>query len=119
MEKLEQIDQTEPEQFIQIGPRIPKTLKKQLDKIALREERDIQDIVREVLTKYAVEHGEGNPVYGLHKWIENPEFKAVPALMTPLEKWSKFLDNCDMKTLKDLKDYASHVYFKSEQLLKK
>ena len=56
----------------------------------------------EKLKEYIKVHGEGNPVYVLDKFIENPDFKAVPATMETKDKWVKFCQNTTDKTLKEL-----------------
>ena len=90
------------EETIQIGPRIPKSLKKELDLICVREGSDVQDIVKKCLEEYVKVHGEGNPVYALDKWVDSPKFKAVPALLENTDKWMTFLQNCDEQTKQDI-----------------
>ena len=71
-------------------------------KVARRENRALSTIIMEKLKEYVKIHGEGNPVYVLDKFIENPNFKAVPATMETKEKWIKFCQNTTDKTLKEL-----------------
>lgn len=79
----------ETEQF---NTRVPKDLKHQLKVIAVRENRKIEEIVIEQLAEYVKVHGEGNPIYALEKWIEEPKFKAVPALFSKTDTWYEYLE---------------------------
>jgi len=92
----------EKEETIQIGPRIPKSLKKELDLICVREGSDVQDIVKKCLEDYVKEHGEGNPAYALTKWIEEPKFKAYPALMDPSRNWLDYFSNCNREEAEEI-----------------
>ena len=71
-------------------------------KIANREGKSLSSIIMDMLRNYVKVHGDGNPVYALDKWIGNPEFKAVPATMSPKEKFIGFCQNTQDETLKDL-----------------
>ena len=71
-------------------------------KIARREGKPLSHIIGDKLKEYIRVHGEGNPVYVLDKFIEDPDFKAVPATMVKKEKWVKFCQNTTDQTLKEL-----------------
>ena len=75
---------------------------KEMLKIAKREGKPLSTIIMDKLKEYRRVHGEGNPVYVLDKFIENPDFKAVPATMETKDKWTKFCQNTTDKTLKEL-----------------
>jgi len=75
---------------------------KEMLKIAKREGKPLSTIIMDKLKEYRRVHGEGNPVYVLDKFIEDPDFKAVPATMEKKEKWVKFCQNTTDETLKDL-----------------
>jgi hypothetical protein len=74
-------------------------------KVARRENKALSTIIMEKLTEYVKVHGEGNPVYVLDKWVDNPDFKAVPAALESREKWVKFCQHCPDETLKEI-EYA-------------
>lgn len=113
--KLEKVDVTKPEEMVQIGPRIPKSLKTQLELIAVREGRDTQDIVKECLAEYAKVHGDGNPVYALDQWVQEPKFKAVPAFLTNMDNWYDYLQNCSMDEREEIYSKAGAIKRMMEQ----
>jgi hypothetical protein len=71
-------------------------------KIANREGKPLSTIIMDGLKQYMKIHGDGNPVYALDKWIGNPDFKAVPATMSPKEKFIGFCQHTSDETLKEL-----------------
>jgi len=80
-------------------------LHKQLKEIAFREKRDMTAIITELVKEYIKTHGDGNPVYRLEKWLENPEFIVVPALMSSFESIKKWIDiQLERKNYKDLNE---------------
>ena len=82
---------TDPDGNIILGWKIPLSLKNEVKKIALRENRDAQEILVESLQNYVKIHGSGNPIYSLDKW-NDPDFKATPAFGENLDqKWIPFL----------------------------
>jgi hypothetical protein len=64
-------------------------------KIAAREGKTMSELIREFILDYVKKHGEGNPIYKLDKWQDNPSFKAYPALDSDWEQanLSAFDDN--------------------------
>ena len=74
-------------------------------KLARREGNSLSGIIDEKLHEWFKIHGEGNPVYVLDKWVEDPEFKAIPAALEKQEKWVKFCQHCPIETLKEI-EYA-------------
>ena len=77
-------------------------------KVARRENKALSTIIMEKLTEYVKVHGEGNPVYVLDKWVDNPDFKAVPAALESKEKWIEFCKHCPDETLKEI-EYAGMI----------
>ena len=71
-------------------------------KVANREGNSLSSIIMEGLKKYMKIHGDGNPVYVLDKFIEDPDFKAVPAVLSNKDKWVKFCQHTNDETLKQL-----------------
>ena len=75
---------------------------KEMLKIAKREGKPLSTIIMDKLKEYRRVHGEGNPVYVLDKFIEDPDFKAVPATMEKQAKWVRFSQQATDETLKEL-----------------
>ena len=86
---MELVDKTAKEEFIVTSFKIPKSLRKKIKEIAVREDRDIQDIVTEKLEEYVKVHGDGNPIFTLDKF-QDSDFKICPAFFTKHEKWVKY-----------------------------
>lgn len=108
-------DESIPEALDQFNLRIPHTLKKEIKKIAAREEREMTDILIEQLQNYVKVHGEGNPVYALDKWQE-PNFKMTPAFgESMVSKWNPFLDKCSKDELNEIIDKADFIAKKARE----
>jgi Arc/MetJ-type ribon-helix-helix transcriptional regulator len=60
-----------------------------------RERKSVSEIVREAIDDWLKSHAEGNTTFKLTKWQENPEFMAIPTLLSPNERWSKYIDSCN------------------------
>lgn len=85
--------------------KLPEELHKKLKETAAREGRDMTEILVEKLEEYIKQHGEGNPVYKLEKWTDDPEFIAIPALMSNFETIKKWVFiQANRKNWKDLED---------------
>lgn len=67
---------------------------KALEDIHWRERKSVSEIVREAIDDWLKNHAEGNSTFKLDKWQENPEFKAIPTLLSDPLKWSKYIDEC-------------------------
>jgi hypothetical protein len=65
-----------------------------LEEIHWRERKSVSEIVREAIDEWIRNHAEGNSTFSLDKWQENPEFKAIPTLLSPPEKWFKYIEGC-------------------------
>ena len=70
---------------------------KKVREIAFREGKDVSELTFEMYEKYIKEHGDGNPIYSLEKWTENPEFMATPAFFSKADRikayFSKLTEN--------------------------
>ena len=86
--------------------KLPVELHKKLKEIAAREGTDMTTILLKELEEYVKVHGEGNPIFALTKWIEEPKFKCHPALMDPSRNWLDYLSNCS-------KEEAEEIYHKA------
>lgn len=91
---------------------------KECMRIANREGKPLSSLVMGLLKDYVKVHGDGNPVYALDKWIGNPEFKAVPALMSPKDKFVGFCQHTTDETLKELEYQGMMVQIIARAYLK-
>jgi len=66
-----------------------------LEELKWRERKSISELVEEAITEYLINHAEGNRTFSLDKWQENPEFKAIPALLSPMDRWDKYIQECN------------------------
>lgn len=99
----------DPDGNIVLGWKIPLSLKNEVKKIALRENRDAQEILVESLQNYVKTHGSGNPIYSLDKW-NDPDFKATPAFGENLnQKWIPFLQISKDASLDEVIDQANKI----------
>ena len=60
--------------------------------ICWKERKPINALVQDFMEKYIKEHGNGNPMYELTKWVENPEFRATPAFRESEENWLRYIN---------------------------
>jgi hypothetical protein len=65
-----------------------------LEQIRWREHKGISDIIRLAIAEYVKAHAEGNETFRLDKWTEDPEFKAIPTILSEPIKWFKYLSDC-------------------------
>ena len=72
------------------------------EEIRWRERMSRSEIGRKAIQEYVKNHGEGNSTFKLDQF-QDPDFKAMPAFMTPMMKWTKFIDEC-VDTIKECKD---------------
>ena len=87
---------------VHVGCEIEKYRYNQLDEIRWREHKDRAEVLRLAIDEFIQRHGEGNPVYTLEQF-QDPNFKAMPAFMTPMLEWKKFImENTDKKELKEI-----------------
>ena len=77
--------------------------------ICKREGISMSALICKNLEEYIKVHGEGNPIYSLDKWSNDPEFKAVPAFLESNEKWISFIKNVDDETLVEIERKAHIV----------
>jgi len=64
-----------------------------LEEIRWREHKDFSDILRLAVQEYIRNHKEGNDAFKLDDWQEDPNFKAIPTLFGPNEKWKLCFEN--------------------------
>jgi len=62
-----------------------------IDQIRWREKKSRSEMVRIAVEEYIKNHKDGNNLFTLDKWNTNPEFKAIPALLSNLTTWKNFI----------------------------
>ena len=87
----------------------------EFEKIAQREKKKFSGLAIEAMKEYVEKHKDGNNQMRL----DSPCLRAIPQLESSFEKWNKFLEGCNSQELQDLHDYSGHVFYKTEQLLKR
>lgn len=71
-----------------------RTILKELDIIAVREDKTRSELVCNLIKDYVKAHSEGNSTFKLDKWQEDPEFKAIPTLLSDPDKWFDYISEC-------------------------
>jgi hypothetical protein len=72
---------------------------KDLEEIRWREHKDFSDILRLAIQEYIMNHKEGNDTFKMDDWQTDPNFKAIPTLLGPDDKWMLCLKNCSDEEL--------------------
>jgi len=85
---------------------IDRELKQRLKLKAAQEQRDMSEIVEELVKEYLKIHGEGNPAYAITKWLDEADFKATPAFFEQWQKWKEYLKKCNRKELTAIESRA-------------
>lgn len=65
-----------------------------LDEAHWRERKSVSEIVREAIDAWLKSHAEGNNTFSLEKWQEDPEFIALPTLLSPEDRWNTYIKDC-------------------------
>jgi len=89
-----------------IGIDVPVDVWEEIGVIARREHRPIKQIGLELFTKYAKEHGDGNPNFTLDQF-DRQEMKAVPAVFRSLDEWQEYIHNLNET---DFRELESQIY---------
>ncbi len=58
--------------------------------IGWRERKIPSTVVRDAIVEYIKNHAEGNDTFKIEKWVEDPEFQAVPTFKADREKWIRY-----------------------------
>src|SRR6186997_98479 len=88
-----------------------------LEEIRWRERKSRAEILRLAIHEYIKAHGNGNSTFKLDNWTDNPEFRAVPTIMSDSETWENYLRTCGPEELRDLKVRTGWVKAKCEELV--
>jgi hypothetical protein len=83
-------------------PREKEQIVELADTIAKREGLSFSEFIMKIIGDYVSVHAAGNPSYELTKWVEEPQFKADPAVREGNETWDKYLEQCDKNDLAQL-----------------
>ena len=88
-----------------------------VEQIRWREHLSVSNLVRKALAEYLKAHANGNSTFKLDNWSDNPEFRAVPTIMSDSETWEKYLRTCSPEELRDLKMRFAWCRIKCEELI--
>lgn len=82
-----------------------------LEEIHWREKKSVSEIAREAIDDWLRNHAEGNSTFRLDIWQEDPEFKAIPTLLSSQEKWNKYIEECcNDSELTNISVMANHIH---------
>jgi len=84
-----------------------------LEDIRWREHKDISEVIRLACQDYIKAHGAGNETFRLDNWQSNPDFRAVPTILSDNERWRSHLKDCNrdekLKLLKQANMIRSQI----------
>ena len=83
---------------------------KALEEAHWRERKSVSEIAREAIDDWLRNHAEGNSTFKLDKWQENPEFKAIPTLLSSPEKWFKYIEDCSDNELTNIGIMSNKIH---------
>ena len=92
------------------------SLIQEFKKVALREGKPVNRILKELMKDYIAKHGDGNPIYTLDKF-QDPDFKICPAFFSNHDRWIKYFKslNHDEKLKYEVQfGMVAHAYNKSD-----
>lgn len=93
------IDDGKREKKVLSGFLIKETTKDWLKIQAIKERKEMSEIVEQLLERYRKEHGDGNPNYQVTQWVEQEDFRVTPAFARTSKDWMLYLQKCDAKEL--------------------
>lgn len=82
---------------------------RELRVIAAREGKSQSNLICDIIEEYVKNHSEGNTTFKLDNWTEDPNFKALPTLLAPKEKWTKYVEECNDKECTSIALMANHI----------
>lgn len=112
--KDDRIKQVLTRQLYIASPNVLEIYRQLLD-ILRREGKSFNTWVYEQMVDYVVKHGQGNPVFRLDAWLENPDVVAFPTLGEP--PTIKKLLRLPTKMLTELKNNAAAYASQADYLL--
>jgi hypothetical protein len=65
-----------------------------LEDIRWRDHKDITQVIRAAVIDYVKAHGSGNETFRLDEWTKDPDFKAVPTILSDPQIWYRYLQDC-------------------------
>jgi len=75
---------------------------KDLEEIRWRERKSMSKVIRLAIEEYINNHKEGNDTFKMDDWQTDPNFKAIPSLLGPDDKWMLCLKNSSDEELSDI-----------------
>lgn len=91
----------------------------ELNIIAAREKKHRSELIVELIEEYVKAHSSGNDSFKLDNWQQDPEFKAVPTILAPTQKWYSYLNDCDKEDLTKIAISAKNILKQIEYYRKK
>jgi len=92
---------------------------RELNVIAAREGKHRSEIIVSLIEEYVRSHSSGNDSFKLDNWQEDPDFKAVPTILAPTQKWYSYLNDCDKDDLTKIAISAKNILKQIEYYRKK
>lgn len=83
---------------------------RELRVIAAREGKSQSNLICDIIEEYVKNHAEGNTTFKLDNWTEDPEFKAIPTLLSSEDKWSKYIEECNDKECTSIALMTNHIH---------
>ncbi len=80
-----------------------------LEEIRWREKKSMSALVRRAIDEYIASHKEGNDTFRLDNWNEDPNFKAVPTILSRQEIWYKYLLECSPQERMEIQKKAVSI----------
>lgn len=65
-----------------------------LEQIGWREHKSQTEMIRRAIQDFIKAHASGNNTFKLDNWNENPDFRAVPTILSRQETWYEYLKEC-------------------------
>jgi hypothetical protein len=92
---------------------------KALDEIHWRERKSVSRVINRAIDEFIKAHAEGNDTFKLDNWSENPDFRAVPTILSHSTKWFSYLENCSKDELTNIAISARHILRQVEHFRRK
>jgi hypothetical protein len=73
--------------------------------------------VKMMMLKEIEDHGDGNPHSTIDQFVQNGEFKVMPAFNRPLDDWGEFIENNDEETAEQIAFQAQGILGRADRKL--
>jgi hypothetical protein len=92
-----------------VGCNIEHSDLEELDKIRWREHKERSEIIRIAVKEFIKIHGSGNDTFKITDF-HDPDFRAMPAFMSPTPKWTEFIiKHTDRKERDEIYKQADYI----------